>query len=169
MMKKGLKGKGRAVALLLLLFLVTVVCSFCGYVQGSQAQGSAIGHDIRQRPVDEATCAGPYEVVDWCTQCEYISESYTVGALFHDWKETIINQGNCVDQQIVTHICDKCGAAQPDTMAPGNPEDHDYQSYDGAEEENHVNYFYHCERCTRCGKKINIVWVGSAPVVPEEL
>ena len=74
----------------------------------AQEQACALGHDFHKSVWETATClkGGYYNNI--CQRCGLV-ESVTEEPLPHDVENILIQEGNCMQDTVIRHICRSCG------------------------------------------------------------
>ena len=89
-------------------------CSMCGAIRSTKDIPS-LGHDFVKSVWETATCLknGYYNSV--CKRCGRV-EMTTESPLPHEVENIVVQEGNCMEDRVIRHICKMCGLqAEPDT------------------------------------------------------
>ena len=94
--------------------------------QEVQENTCALGHEFEASVWETATClkSGYYNNV--CRRCGLV-ESVTVEPLPHDVEDILIQEGNCMQDTVIRHICKSCGQ-QVESDTRYTPEVHKWSS-----------------------------------------
>ena len=106
----------------------------------SESVIAPLGHDMKMAVWESATCqkAGFYNNI--CERCG-LTESVTVAALSHMVEDMLIQEGNCMEDTVVRHVCKTCGEqVKPDTRY--TPQIHQWAEIEVDEE-----MILYCEWC----------------------
>ena len=76
--------------------------------QAAQENACVSGHDFHTSVWETATClkGGYYNNV--CERCGLV-ESVTEEPLPHDVEDILVQEGNCMQDTVIRHICKNCG------------------------------------------------------------
>jgi len=90
------------------------ICLECKQVAGSRAI-PALGHDFKRSIWESPTCLKGGYYNNTCERCGLV-ECVTEAALPHEPEDVLIQEGNCMEDTIIRHICRHCGQqTQKDT------------------------------------------------------
>lgn len=85
-------------------------CSVCGDVCNEATSGDALGHDyIKHYTLSVPSCSGGAWYAWMCSRCGDINGSGSDPRLEHTPVGTVIQEGDCKNQQITVYHCGVCG------------------------------------------------------------
>lgn len=137
---------------------VTKTCNVCGETEVvKDEETDALGHDwdVKTSTVD-ATCTekGSVTTTKTCKVCGEVEEDVEYSdALGHDYTAEIIQEADCVKQEIVKYTCTRCGDSYVET---GEALGHTGDDLKVTREPNCVDYGTKEGICERCGKYVVI-------------
>ena len=90
--------------------VVTTKCSSCGYVEGTETEGSGLGHDYQEKGwLYEPTCGSPGYRVVRCSRCDAEGPGHgDVPPLPHTYETKIYVEGRCNEPQRKEDVCTVC-------------------------------------------------------------
>ena len=76
--------------------------------QEIEESACALGHDFNTSVWETATCLKGGYYNNTCRRCGLV-ESVTEAPLPHDVEDILIQEGNCMQDTVIRHICKSCG------------------------------------------------------------
>ena len=83
-------------------------CTECGELTGRQEEIPALGHDFVKSVWESPTCQRGGYYNNTCQRCGLV-ECVTEDPLPHDVEDKTIQEGNCMQDTIIRHVCRQCG------------------------------------------------------------
>lgn len=84
------------------------VCGECGEILSAQVETTALGHDFTKSVWESPTCQMGGYYNNTCKRCGIV-ECVTEAPLPHEAEDIIVQEGNCMEDTIIRHVCKNCG------------------------------------------------------------
>ena len=107
-------------------------CSTCGYTEGEEARGNALGHSYKEQILYEATCTNEGYVSVTCSRCGEIGPGDgPIPLRACEEVSEIVSYGNCKNPRHIRFTCKNCGMSRDEYDSSVDSDQHEWVEESG--------------------------------------